>query len=108
MGYATDRDAPARVASGEYSAGLVTPTLTKREVVETALAGHVFAQKTTRHIIPARPMFVSVPTGWLGGSVAADEANLRLRSLLASKRLTLRPPGQVLDRRYDEELYFFE
>lgn len=108
MGYSTDRDAPARVASGEYTIGLMTPTVTKREVVETALKGLVFSQKTTRHIIPARPMFVSVPTNWLRGDLTLEEANNRLRRHLASKKVEKLPPGQILDRRYDEELYVFK
>jgi len=108
MGYSTDRDAPARVASGEYSAGLMTPTVTKREVVETALKGMVFSQKTTRHIIPARPMFVDVPTEWLKGDLTLEEANIRLKGYLASKSVEKLPPGQILDRRYEEELYIFK
>ena len=107
MGYSTDRDAPSRVASGEYSAGLMTPTVTKREVVETTLAGMVFSQKTTRHIIPARPMFVTVPVEWLRGDLTPEEVNRRLREHLSSKRVERLPPGQILDRRYDEELYVF-
>jgi hypothetical protein len=80
MGYSTDNDAPVRVASGEYSVGLMTPTVTKGKVVETALEGGVFSQKTTRHIIPTRPMFVTVPTDWLNGDLTLEEANSRLRS----------------------------
>jgi len=108
MGYSTDKDAPARVASGEYSSGLMTPTVTKKEVVDIALKGIVFSQKTTRHIIPARPMFVTVPTEWLKGDLDSEEANSRLRKHLASKRVEKMPPGQILDRRYDEELYVFK
>ena len=108
MGYSTDKDAPARVASGEYSSGLMTPTVTKKEVVDIALKGIVFSQKTTRHIIPARPMFVTVPTEWLKGDLSPEEANSRLRKHLASKRVEKLPPGQILDRRYDEELYVFK
>jgi hypothetical protein len=108
MGYSTDKDARARVASGEYTAGLMTPTVTKREVVETALKGMVFSQKTTRHIIPARPMFVSIPTNWLRGDLTLEEANDCLRKHLASKNVENLPPGQILDRRYDEELYVFK
>jgi len=108
MGYSTDSDASARISSGEYSAGLMTPTVTKREVVVTALKGIVFSQKTTRHIIPARPMFVAVPTEWLKGDLTPEEANHRLRKHLNSKRVENLPPGQILDRRYDEELYIFK
>jgi len=107
MSYTTDRDAKARVDSGEYSACLITPIATKREVVETALAGRVFAQKTTRHIIPARPMNVNVPIAWLQGDLTLEEANGRLCEHLASKRVEKLPPGQTLDRKYDEELYVF-
>jgi L-serine kinase (ADP) len=108
IGYNTDEDAPVRVASGEYAAGLMTPTVTKKEVVDTALNGMVFSQKTTRHIIPARPMFVSVPTDWLKGDLTPEEANARLRKHLTSKRVEKLPPGQIIDRRYDEELYVFK
>jgi len=108
MGYSTDRDAPSRIAAGDYSAGLMTPTVTKREVVETALAGKVFSEKTTRHIIPARPMNVNVPIAWLRGDMSLEEANTRLRDHLASRRIEKLPPGQILDRRYDEELYVFK
>ena len=108
MGYSTDSDARTRVTSGEYSSGLMTPTVTKREVVDIATKGIVFAQKTTRHIIPARPMFVTVPTAWLKGDLTPEEANARLRKHLASKMVEKLPPGQILDRRYDEELYVFK
>jgi hypothetical protein len=108
MGYSTEKDAPARVASGEYVAGLLTPTVTKREVVEIALKGMIFSQKTTRHIIPARPMFVTVPTDWLKGDLTPEEANNCMRKHLASKKVEKLPPGQILDRRYDEELYVFK
>jgi hypothetical protein len=108
MEYNTDRDARARVDSGEYSVCLMTPIATKREVVETALAGRVFAQKTTRHIIPARPMNVNVPIAWLRGEMTLEEANRHLREHLASKRMEKLPPGQTLDRKYDEELYVFK
>jgi hypothetical protein len=108
MGYSTDKDALLRIVAGEFSAGLMTPTVTKKEVVDTALAGKVFSQKTTRHIIPARPMNVNVPIVWLHGNISLDEANTRLREHLASKRIDKLPPGQILDRRYDEELYVFK
>lgn len=107
MSYSTDKEARIHVDSGEYAAGLMTPTATKREVVETALAGRVFAQKTTRHIIPARPMNVNVPISWLRGDLSIEEVNRRLREHLAARKLEKLPPGQIIDRRYDEELYIF-
>ncbi len=108
MGYSTDKEARSRVESGEFSAGLMTPTATKREVVENALAGRVFAQKTTRHVIPARPMNVNIPITWLRGDEGIEEVNMRLREHLAAKTVEKLPPGQIIDRRYDEELYVFK
>jgi hypothetical protein len=108
MGYSTDRDALSKIDSGEFSVGLMTPTVAKMEVVNTALASKVFSQKTTRHIIPARPMNVNVPIAWLRGYMSLDEANTRLRHHLESRRIDKLPPGQILDRRYDEELYVFK
>ena len=108
MDYSTERDALSRIIAREFSAGLMTPTVTKNEVVDTALAGKVFSQKTTRHIIPARPMNVNIPIVWLRGNMSLNEANTRLREHLTSKRIEKLPPGQILDRRYDEELYVFK
>ncbi len=108
MGYSTDKDAQLRISSSEYSSGLMTPTVTKKEVVETALAGKVFAQKTTRHLIPARPMNVNIPITWLRGDMSLEEVNKYLREYLSSKEIEKLPPGQILDRRYDEELYIFK
>lgn len=108
MGYSTDKEARSRVESGEFEAGLMTPTATKREVVENALSERVFAQKTTRHVIPARPMYVNIPITWLKGDESVEEVNKRLREYLSAKRVEKLPPGQVIDRRYDEELYVFK
>jgi L-serine kinase (ADP) len=108
MGYSTDKDAPICIKSGEYTAGLMTPTVTKSEVIDTALKGLVFSQKTTRHIIPARPMFVSVPVQWLYGDLTLEEVNSNLQKHLSSKKVEILSPGQILDRKYDEELYIFK
>jgi len=59
MGYDTEKGAKEIIYSGKASAALLTPIVSKEEIVKTALAGEVFPQKTTRHVIPARPMFRS-------------------------------------------------
>jgi hypothetical protein len=107
IGYDDEGGAMAKVRSGEARASIMTPTISKREVIETALAGKVFIQKSTRHVIPARPMFVNVPNELLSGELSLPEANDRLVRLLSSKGFKRLPPGQVLDRRYMEELYVF-
>jgi hypothetical protein len=108
IGYDTGKDAKEKVYSGKVSAALITPIVSKEEIVKTALAGKVFAQKTTRHIIPARPMFINVPNEWLHGELSLSEANDHLVKLLSSKKLKRLPSGQVLDRIYEEELFIFE
>ncbi len=107
IGYDDEEGAMERVRSGEALASIMTPTISKREVIETALAGKAFIQKSTRHLIPARPMFVNVPAELLTGALGLSEANDRLVALLSSRGLKRLPPGQILDRCYREELYVF-
>jgi hypothetical protein len=106
--YDTADGAKQQVYSGKASAGLMTPTLSKEEVVQVALSGKVFPQKVTRHIVPARPMRVDVPNEWLTGRISLEDANNRLVELLSSKKIQRLAGGQVLDRRYEEELYIFQ
>jgi len=106
--YDTADGAKLQVYSGKASAGLMTPRLSKEEVVQVALSGRVFPQKATRHIVPARPMRVDVPIEWLTGRIRLEEANKRLVELLSSKNIQRLAGGQVLDRRYEEELYIFQ
>ena len=106
--YDTADGAKQQVYSGRASAGLMTPTLSKDEVVQVALSGKVFPQKATRHIVPARPMGVNVPNEWLTGKISLEDANNRLVELLSSKKIQRLAGGQVLDRRYEEELYIFQ
>ena len=106
--YDTADGAKQQVYSGKAAAGLMTPTLSKDEVLQVALSGKVFPQKATRHIVPARPMSVNAPNEWLTGRISLEEANNRLVELLSSKTIQRLAGGQVLDRRYEEELYIFQ
>ncbi len=103
----TKQGAKEAVYSGQVFAALMTPTVSKEEIVKTALAGKVFTHKTTRHVIPARPMYTNVPLKWLYSELSLPEANERLIKFLSYKKLKHLPPGQVLDRKYEEELYVF-
>jgi hypothetical protein len=105
--YLTEEGAREAVFSNKSSAGLMTPTVTKAEVVSTALSGKVFPPKATRHVIPARPMFVNIPNEWLTTRFNLAEANHLLVNRLRSRGVRRLPPGQVLDRLYEEELYVF-
>ena len=105
--YDTENEAQKKVNDGRISIGLATPVISKSEIVEVALSGRIFAPKSTRHIIPARPMAVNIPTDWLWGDLSLGETNRMMVDLLKSKRIERLPPGQVLDRKYDEELFVF-
>jgi hypothetical protein len=106
IGYETEKDAVNKASSGEALAAVIAPRITKKDVVNTALRGEVFYLKATRHMIPARPLFVNVPIEWL--NMDSEEANKKLFEHLSKKQIKHLPPGQTLDRRYEEELYVFE
>jgi len=108
IGYDTDNDALDKVSSGKALSMFLVPNVSKRDVVTVALRGEVFAHKTTRHVIPVRPLFVNVPLEWLYGRLTLKEANEALVRYLSQKEVVRLPPGQVLDRRYEEELYVFK
>lgn len=90
------------------SAVLMTPCVSKKEVVGIARAGHVFAHKTTRHIIPARPLNVWVPLGWLNERISLAKVNRMFEQSLHEKRIEHLPAGSVWEgRRYEEEVLVF-
>ncbi|MFX0200186.1 MAG: ParB N-terminal domain-containing protein [Candidatus Hodarchaeota archaeon] len=105
IGYETEGDAVYKVKSNEALAAIIAPRIAKRDVVAATLSREVFAHKSTRHVIPARPLFVNVPIEWLGMDL--KEANKLLLEYLCKKKITHLPVGQMLDRRYEEELYVF-
>ena len=108
IGYDTDSDALDNVSSGKVLSMFMVPNVSKRDVVTVALRGEVFAHKTTRHVIPVRPLFVNVALKWLYGRLSFKKANEALVRDLSKKEVIRLPPGQVLDRRYEEELYIFK
>jgi L-serine kinase (ADP) len=81
--------------------------LEKREIVESALAGAVFPPKTTRHVIPSRPLGTSTPIDLLRTEQEV-EAQSRFIQDLKSKRVNRLPEGsKVGSRRYVEEVFVF-
>jgi hypothetical protein len=110
IGYETETDALRKLEKHEVDAVLLTPKLTKEAVIETALSGEVFTYKATRHVIPARPLFLNVSLSLLReGEKSLDEVNRELKSMLEKKRLKKILAGSLLDgRRYEEDVYIFE
>ncbi|MBN1103506.1 MAG: hypothetical protein JXL84_08865 [Deltaproteobacteria bacterium] len=83
-----------------------TPRITKEMVVDCARQKKLFAPKSTRHLIPARPLHVNVPTQWFREDIPMEEINRRFRDFLRGKELRHIGPGQVIDGRYYEEKLF--
>jgi len=108
--YETERDAVENLRMRRVDAVLCTPRLNKKDIVEAAVSGQVFAYKATRHIIPARLMSLNVPLNLLRDEKRPlSEVNIKLNRMLQKRHLRRVPPGSVLDgRRYEEELYIFE
>lgn len=87
---------------------LWTPKLSKETVVSSAKENKVFAPKTTRHVLPARPLNVNIPGFWLKEKVSLEEINQRFHKHLRAKQVKRFAPGQIIDGRYyEEELYVF-
>ena len=85
-----------------------TPQITKEMVVDAVKKKKRFAPKTTRHLIPARPLNVNVPTYWFKEDISLEEINKRFLKLLERKNLRRFSPGQVVGGRYyEEELFVF-
>lgn len=104
--YSTEDDALKSLQS-EKRLILIVPSLKKKEVIENALKHTLFAQKTTRHVVPARPLFTNVPLSWLKTS-DIEEANQQLNAHLNNKRIIKKDPGSIIDgRRYEERAYLF-
>lgn len=85
-----------------------TPQITKEMVVGAAIQHKIFAPKTTRHVIPVRPLNVNVPGYWFTENVSLKEINRRFDKFLEKKKIRKFSPGMVLDGRYyEEELVVF-
>lgn len=93
---------------GERDVILWTPPITKEMVVEAARKARLFAPKSTRHLIPARPLYVNAPASWFKEDLSLEEVNRRFSDYLGSKGIRRLGPGQILDGRYyEEELFVF-
>jgi L-serine kinase (ADP) len=85
-----------------------TIRLEKPEVVECCLKNQLFPPKSTRHIIPSRPLGITVPLRWLKAT-NFEEAETQLENHLAEKRVKRLPEGSVVgSRRYMEEVFLFK
>ncbi len=85
-----------------------TIRLDKREVVENCLKHLLFPPKSTRHLIPSRPLGVAVPIEWLKNTDSAEAEEKFERHLRAMTMRRLSAGSKVGSRRYMEEVFLFE
>jgi L-serine kinase (ADP) len=85
-----------------------TIRLEKSEVVESCLGHYLFPPKSTRHLIPSRPLGIGVPLSWLKNP-NIEEAEAEFEKHLAARRVRRLPEGSMVgSRRYMEEVFLFE
>jgi len=83
---------------------VLPPRLRKEEVLELSRKGLLLPPKSTRHVVPARPMGVNVPLKLL--SEDSVDAELLDEYLRQRRPLVVKPP-LILDREYGETILYF-
>jgi hypothetical protein len=87
-----------------HEVAVLPPKLQKEEVVELSKKRLLLPPKSTRHVVPARPMGVNVPLKLLSG----EKGNTDLvEEFLRQKRPLLVKPPIFLDREYKEAILYF-
>jgi L-serine kinase (ADP) len=95
-------------AGDSESLVMSTIKLEKKEIVEIVKKGKLFPPKSTRHLVPSRPLGGGVPIDWLQGS-DFSEAQSRYLAYIQSRKVKRLPEGsRVGSRRYLEEVFLFE
>ena len=87
---------------------LSTVKLEKDEVVDVASSGRLYPPKTTRHLIPSRPLGTRVPVEWLTLD-KPEIAQAKLMDHLSKMKLRRIEEGSIVgSRKYEEEVFLFE
>jgi hypothetical protein len=94
---------------GRINFVITVPVFTKRQIREFGTRGLLLPHKTTRHVMPSRPLGIDIPLDMLRKPhISQVQADVELRNLLSTRRVETKPPGSVVDgRRYEEELLVF-
>jgi hypothetical protein len=104
--YAQDQEFCQCLKEGEVI--LWTPQITKEMVIDAAKKEKLFAPKSTRHLIPVRPINLNFPARMLKEDLPQKEMTRRFLRFLEAKEVKRLPPGQVINGRYyEEELFVF-
>ena len=107
--YFSEDVALRNLKSGSVNFIITVPVFTKQQIREFGVRQLLLPHKTTRHVMPSRPLRIDIPLDMLTKQrVSQAQADLELRDLLSSRRAETKPPGSVVDgRRYEEELLVF-
>ncbi|MDJ0270620.1 MAG: hypothetical protein NXY59_08775 [Aigarchaeota archaeon] len=105
LSYSSEEEAMRKFSSGDAGCIYLVPRLKKEEVLEIALSGRRLPPKSTRHIVDNRSMFVFAPLELL--KLERSEAESRLAEWLSGSRAVKLPPGQVIDREYEETIVVY-
>lgn len=103
--YQDNKDMEARDSE---SLVMSTIKLEKNEVLNVVKKGELFPPKSTRHLVPSRPLGGGVPIDWLRGPDFSG-AQSRYQEFIQSRKVKRLPEGsRVGSRRYLEEVFLFE
>ena len=108
ISYLSEEAACEGVAEGDLLAYVAISPLTKEIIVETSRRGQRLPSKTSRHILPARPMGINFSLKFLKDQ-SLDEANRKFHDWLSDKKIEQTPPGTIFEgRKYDERIFLFK
>jgi hypothetical protein len=107
--YLSESVALQNLKSGNVNFLIALPVFSKEQIREFGVRGLLLPHKTTRHVMPSRPLRIDIPLDMLRERHASQEqADLELRKILSARRVETKLPGSVVDgRRYEEELLVF-
>ncbi|MDG6934786.1 MAG: ParB N-terminal domain-containing protein [Nitrososphaerota archaeon] len=94
----------------ESHATLYVPLPDKDDVVKAATLKRLFPPKSTRHLIPARPLGLGIPLDSLRNQslMAQEQANAELDRIIGNSKPTRLGPGSTyLGRKYEETIYVY-
>jgi L-serine kinase (ADP) len=102
----TDNDDTSDLTTSSFL--MSTIQLRKEEVVESSQQHLLFPPKSTRHLIPSRPLGLGVPLRILKNT-NLQEAESEFEQYIRSRKMTRKPQGSWIgSRRYMEEVFLFE
>jgi hypothetical protein len=107
--YLSENEALQNLKSRNANFIIALPVFTKEQIRRFGVRRTLLPHKTTRHVMPSRPLRIDIPLDMLRKEgVSQAEADLQLRELLSTKQTEMKPPGSMVDgRRYEEELLVF-